>query len=139
VETTRGIRNGTTEFLYSFWKGILFTCPPQQPKHYQEKTELTKWVESDGVWKNVTEFMCSGPAFPMLVALDHVQLESDAQVQERLVRAREIQEARRQAQKLRQIEVNPVEQAQEKYLGDRINIKRDNNKKYPKNLLKLVK
>ena len=139
VETARGIRNGSTEFLYSFWKGILFTCPPQQHKYYQEKTELTKRVEADAVWKNVTEFMCSGPAFPMLVALDHVQVESDAKVQERLVKAREIQAARRQAQQSRQIKGNPVEEAQEKYLGDRITIKKDKSKKYPKNLLKLAK
>ncbi len=139
VETARGIRNGSTEFLYSFWKGILFSCPPQQPKHYQEKTELTKWVEEDDVWRNVTEFMCSGPAFPMLVALDHVQVESDAKVQERLSKAKEIQESRRQAQKSRQgVKMQAVEQAQKKYIGDRIPMKKDKDKKYPKNLLKLA-
>lgn len=139
VETARGVRNGSTEFLYSFWKGILFTCPPQQPKYYQKKTALTKWVESDDVWRNVTEFICSGPAFPMLVALDHVQVESDAKVQERLAKAREIQTARREAQKSRQLQMKHIEQAQEKYIGERIPIKKDKNKKYPKNLLKLAR
>lgn len=139
VETSRGIRNGSTEFLYSFWKGILFTCPPQQPKFYQEKTELTKKVEADDVWRNVTDMMCSGPAFPMLVALDHVYVESDEKVRERLETAKEIQRARRDAQKARELKMSPVEKAQINYLCERAIVKRDKSKKYPKNLLKLAK
>ncbi len=139
VETARGIRNGSTEFLYSFWKGILFTCPPQHPKHYQEKTELTKRVEEDDVWRNVTEFMCSGPAFPMLVALDYVYVECDEKVHERLEKAKEIRQARREAQRAREPVMSPVEKAQQNYIGDRLPVKHDKNKKYPKNLLKLAK
>lgn len=139
VETTRGVRNGSTELVYSFWKGILFSCPPQQPKFYQEKTELTNRVEADDVWRNVTDLMFSGPAFPVLVTLDHVYMESDSKVQERLENARETREARKQARKAREIELNPVEKAQQNYLGDRFVVKQDKHKKYPKNLLKLAK
>ncbi len=48
---------------------------------------------------------CWGPlyavdsAFPVLVSLDHVYVESDEKVQIRLEKAKEIQEARQQARK----------------------------------------
>ncbi len=139
VETARGVRNGSTEFLYSFWKGVLFSCLSQQPNFYKEKTELTKKVEADVVWRNVGDLICSGPAFPVLVSLDHVHVESDEKVQIRLEKAKEIQEARQQARKAREIEMDPVEKAQQNYIGDRIVVKQDKNKKYPKNLLKLAR
>lgn len=138
IETGRGIRRGSTEMLYSFWKGILFACPSTSPQFYKEETELTKKVELDPVWRNVGDLVCTGPAYPMLIALDHVYLESDSKVKERLQKAQEIQKARRSAQSARSAHLSPLEKAQRNYIGERAELSRK-GKKYPKNLLKLAK
>ncbi len=140
VETGRGIRKGSTELLYSFWKGILFARPQQTPQFYKEETNLTKKVEADVVWKNIGDLACTGPAFPVLIAIDHINIQNDAEVKATLQKSREIQKARREAQLARSKEpsLSPVEKAQRNYIGDRAQLGRK-NKKLPKNLLKLAK
>ncbi|MCX8065534.1 MAG: hypothetical protein N3G21_10240 [Candidatus Hydrogenedentes bacterium] len=140
IETGRGIRRGSTELLYSFWKGILYACPPQRTQFHKEETELTKRVEADAVWKNVGDLLCTGPAYPVLIALDHVYVESDSKVKERLQKAREIQQSRRESQSIRaqRMPLSELERAQRNYIGERAELGRK-GKKYPKNLLKLAK